>query len=193
MTLSCDMTPVSYTHLDVYKRQAYWPPDHIDFFEHLGSSLEAELARYHAVIFFESAAVGGLGIEGGNPTRIENIAEAAEMCIRDRYSRDTTDPARKEAYMHMVREVMPKARAIEQVFKERLLATGWEGPGMEEALRQFRAEAALFRAENLPLMAETQALGARYDEIIGGLTVQFDGAEPVSYTHLDVYKRQSPA
>ena len=61
---------------------AYWPPDHIDFFEHLGSSLEAELARYHAVIFFESAAVGGLGIEGGNPTRIENIAEAAALDAR---------------------------------------------------------------------------------------------------------------
>ncbi|HQZ72124.1 MAG TPA: M3 family oligoendopeptidase [Anaerolineae bacterium] len=106
----------------------------------------------------------------------ERLQEAMSL-VSIEYSRDTTDPARKEAYMHMVREVMPKARAIEQVFKERLLATGWEGPGMEEALRQFRAEAALFRAENLPLMAETQALGARYDEIIGGLTVQFDGAE----------------
>ena len=61
---------------------AYWPPDHIEYFQSLGSSLEAELARYHAVIFFESAAVGGLGIEGGNPTRIENLAEAAALDAR---------------------------------------------------------------------------------------------------------------
>lgn len=61
---------------------AYWPPDHVDFFEHVGSSLEAELARYHAVIFFESAAVGGLGIEGGNPARIESVAEAAALDAR---------------------------------------------------------------------------------------------------------------
>jgi predicted ATPase len=61
---------------------AYWPPDHVGFFDHLGSSLEAELQRYHAVIFFESAAVGGLDIEGGNPTRIENIAEAAALNAR---------------------------------------------------------------------------------------------------------------
>lgn len=61
---------------------AYWPPDHVDFFEHMGSSLDAELRRYHAVIFFESAAVGGLGIEGGNPTRIEGLAEAAKLDAR---------------------------------------------------------------------------------------------------------------
>lgn len=61
---------------------AYWPPDHVGFFEHMGSSLEAELSRYHAVIFFESAAVGGLGIEGGNPTRIESLAEAAALNTR---------------------------------------------------------------------------------------------------------------
>jgi len=31
------------------------------------------------VIFFESAAVGGLGIEGGNPARIESLNEAARL------------------------------------------------------------------------------------------------------------------
>lgn len=61
---------------------AYWPeslggPD--DFFRPLGTTLEHELARYDAVIFFESAAVGGISIEGGNPQRIENIAEAVAL------------------------------------------------------------------------------------------------------------------
>ena len=61
---------------------AYWPDSDGDFFAALGTTLEAELARYDAVIFFESAAVGGMCIEGGNPTRIESDAEAAGLDAR---------------------------------------------------------------------------------------------------------------
>jgi predicted ATPase len=58
---------------------AYWPGDPNDFFAALGTTLEAELARYDEVIFFETAAVGGLAIEGGNPTRIETVDEAVSL------------------------------------------------------------------------------------------------------------------
>jgi hypothetical protein len=58
---------------------AYWPGEPAGFFEAMGTSLDAELARYDGVIFFESAAVGGLGIEGGNPARKESLEEAAAL------------------------------------------------------------------------------------------------------------------
>jgi len=58
---------------------AYWPDDGETFFEAVGSSEQAELARYDAVIFFESAAVGGISVEGGNPTRIESNEQALEL------------------------------------------------------------------------------------------------------------------
>lgn len=58
---------------------AYWPGDPHEFFHALGTTLEAELARYDAVIFFESAAVGGMSIEGGNPVRNESLNEAAAL------------------------------------------------------------------------------------------------------------------
>lgn len=61
---------------------AYWPGDPDAFFRSVGSSLEAELARYDAVIFFETAAVGGMSIEGGNPTRLESNAEAVALDAR---------------------------------------------------------------------------------------------------------------
>jgi len=61
---------------------AYWPTAPEAYFAALGTTLERELARYDAVIFFESAAVGNLAIEGGNPTRIESIREAAELDAR---------------------------------------------------------------------------------------------------------------
>ncbi|MEM7433607.1 MAG: AAA family ATPase [Myxococcota bacterium] len=62
---------------------AYWPEDEpLGFFETLGTSLETQLARYDAVLFFESAAVGDIEIEGGNPTRTEDNTEARRLDVR---------------------------------------------------------------------------------------------------------------
>jgi len=59
---------------------AYWPAGvENGFFAHVGSSLEDELRRYDAVIFFETAASTGLTIEGGNPQRIESNRRAVEL------------------------------------------------------------------------------------------------------------------
>jgi len=55
---------------------AYWPGPAEEFFRAMGTTFEAELSRYDAVVFFESAAVGGLYIEGGNPARVETQDEA---------------------------------------------------------------------------------------------------------------------
>lgn len=57
----------------------YWPDASPDFFESLGTSLDKELKRYDAVIFFETAAVGGISIEGGNPIRVESLEEAITL------------------------------------------------------------------------------------------------------------------
>lgn len=58
---------------------AYWPGEPHHFFDDIGSTLEKELARYDAVIFFESAAVGHMSIEGGNPVRNESIEQAIAL------------------------------------------------------------------------------------------------------------------
>ncbi|MEO7999409.1 MAG: AAA family ATPase [Gemmatimonadaceae bacterium] len=58
---------------------AYWPGTTEEFFHTLESSLELELARYDGVIFFESAAVGGCSIEGGNPVRSETMEQAVRL------------------------------------------------------------------------------------------------------------------
>jgi predicted ATPase len=57
----------------------YWPDEPHDFFKALDTSLTAELERYDAVIFFETAAVGNIQIEGGNPIRIETNQEAVVL------------------------------------------------------------------------------------------------------------------
>ena len=58
---------------------AYWPGPSDEYFKASGTTLDTELARYDAVIFFESAAVGGASIEGGNPIRNETTEQAVAL------------------------------------------------------------------------------------------------------------------
>lgn len=58
---------------------AYWPSGSDGFFEDIRSTLEREMSRYDAVIFFESAAVGHMSIEGGNPIRNESLEQAVKL------------------------------------------------------------------------------------------------------------------
>lgn len=61
----------------------YWPDQaDDDFYDSLRTTFEEEIRRYDAVIFFETAAVGNLAIEGGNPARTESIAEAVSLDSR---------------------------------------------------------------------------------------------------------------
>lgn len=55
---------------------AYWPACDEDFFSYMGTSLDEEIAGYDGVVFFQTAALGGLSIEGGNACRNENMQEA---------------------------------------------------------------------------------------------------------------------
>jgi len=62
---------------------AFWPEEApAGFFETMETTLERELERYDAVIFFESAAVGDISIEGGNPARTESNEQARELDMR---------------------------------------------------------------------------------------------------------------
>ncbi len=62
---------------------AYWPDGIESFLRELNTSVEREYERYHAVIFFESAASGGAEPDRStNPYRIETTTEAAQIDAR---------------------------------------------------------------------------------------------------------------
>lgn len=61
---------------------AYWPGHPSGYFKAVGTTLQKELLRYKVVIFFETAAVGGTSIEGGNRVRTESQEEAIELDSR---------------------------------------------------------------------------------------------------------------
>ncbi len=55
---------------------AYWPGSDEDFFQTMNTSLDEELNRYDAVIFFETAAKSGQEIKSNNPIRNESEEKA---------------------------------------------------------------------------------------------------------------------
>lgn len=58
---------------------AYWPDTEESFFKEMKTSLEVELAKYDAVIFFETAAICGQEISSNNPYRTESSDKAIEL------------------------------------------------------------------------------------------------------------------
>ncbi len=90
---------------------------------------------------------------------------------------DTADAEAEQRYNTFIGEVYPQVEAAEQQLKQKLLAGGLEPPGFEIPLRNMRAEAALFREANLPLLVENRKLGSEYNKIVGAQTVEWEGQE----------------
>ncbi len=86
---------------------------------------------------------------------------------------DTTDKEAEERFNRFIEEVMPPARKADQRLKEKLLASGLTPKGFEIPLRNMKAEAELFREENLPLMVEEQKLRNEYNRVVGAQTVEW--------------------
>jgi oligoendopeptidase F len=90
---------------------------------------------------------------------------------------NTADAEAEQRYLTFLSEVFPHVQAAEQRLKQKLLESGLEPAGLEIPLRNMRAEAALFREINLPLLVEDRKLGTQYDKVVGAQTVQWDGQE----------------
>ena len=117
-------------------------------------------------------------------------------CIEELYARlsvattvNTADQAAEEGMNKFLDGIFPNVMAAEQQLKEKLLASGLEPDGFGIPLRNMRAEADLFRAANLPLLAEQQKLAIQYDKILGAQTVAWEGQE-VTLTRLAINFQQ---
>ncbi len=87
---------------------------------------------------------------------------------------DKTADARMNSYLD---GIFPHMMAAEQKLKEKLLASKLKPKGFEIPLRNMQAEADLFRAANIPLLADQEKLAIEYDKIFGAQTVHWDGKE----------------
>lgn len=90
---------------------------------------------------------------------------------------NTADAEAEADYKNFLDAIYPAWQAAEQTLKEKLLASGLEPEGFAVPLRNLRAEAALFREANLPLLVEEQKLVNDFDKLIGAQTVLWEGEE----------------
>jgi oligoendopeptidase F len=104
--------------------------------------------------------------------------------ISERYARlnlavnqDTNDSAAERNLVEFLDQVYLKVKAIEQKLKEKLIASRLEPDGFSVPLHKMQSEAAIFRSENLALLAEERKLAAHYDRIIGAQTIDWEGGE----------------
>lgn len=75
----CDADTVLVFDRGVLDGAAYWPDGCEAFFDTLCGDAVAARERYDAVLFLESAAQGGLAIDGGNAARTEQQREAQRL------------------------------------------------------------------------------------------------------------------
>jgi oligoendopeptidase F len=101
---------------------------------------------------------------------------------------NTADSAARQRFDNFVDAVYPPAEAASQTLKQKLLASGLQPAGFEIALRNLRAQADLFRSENLPLLAEETKLSNQYDQIVGAQTVLWDGQEQTPAQLAPIYQ-----
>ena len=90
---------------------------------------------------------------------------------------DTTDAEAEKRYNAFLDTIYPHSQAAEQFLKEKLIASNLEPEGFDIPMRNMRAEAQIFRRENIPLLSEELKLSNEYDKIIGAQTVAWEGEQ----------------
>jgi oligoendopeptidase F len=87
---------------------------------------------------------------------------------------DTEVARRKQRFLE---DVNIPIQTADQQLKQQLLDSALQPDGFAIPLRNLRAETALYREANLPLLAEDKVLGDAYMEIGGSQMVMWDGKE----------------
>jgi len=102
-----------------------------------------------------------------------------EVSVRLNLASDlhTDDDAARARFHKFLDEVFPPTAAADQKLKQKLLVSGLEPDRFDVPLRNMRAEADLFREENLPLLTEHTKLGQAYGQILGKQALTWEGKE----------------
>ncbi|HEY1012700.1 MAG TPA: M3 family oligoendopeptidase [Herpetosiphonaceae bacterium] len=108
-------------------------------------------------------------------TRLSKLANEVQRRLRVATTRDTADQEAERRYFSFLEQIFPQVEQAEQNLTQKVLASGVEPPDFAVPLKKMRADAALFREENLALAVEEQQLAAQYHKIIGGQTVEWQG------------------
>ncbi len=110
-------------------------------------------------------------------TALASLVQEVGTRLRIALDLHADDPELEKRYTAFLEGVGEPAQAAEQVLKRKLLESGLEPEGFAIPLRNMRAEAALYRAENLPLYTEHEKTALEYDKLVSARTVSWEGEE----------------
>ncbi|MBI5570028.1 MAG: M3 family oligoendopeptidase [Desulfomonile tiedjei] len=110
-------------------------------------------------------------------TRVSELVDEVSSRLHVATTVNTADVEAERRFHRFLDEVYPSVEQAEQRLRTKLLDAGVEPRGFEIPLVRMRAEAELFREENIPLTVEEHKLSMEYDKIVGAQTVQWEGQE----------------
>jgi len=91
----------------------------------------------------------------------------------------TDDKEIEERFLHWIENISPKTDPWETKLQQKLLDSPYARQLDQDRfgvmLKQWRADVELFREENIPLFVEVTKLNKRYDQIVGGMEIDFRG------------------
>ncbi len=91
----------------------------------------------------------------------------------------TDDEAAQKAYADYIEAVVPRLKPVSFDLDRRLveLSSRFASPRHAILVRDTKADVDLYRQENVPIETELAKLSQAYDQLIGAMTVQFEGQE----------------
>ncbi|HAF62490.1 MAG TPA: M3 family oligoendopeptidase [Anaerolineaceae bacterium] len=108
------------------------------------------------------------------------VSEASSELFERLYVATSVNTADEEAEQNLkdfMEKTYPQVMEKSQQLKEKLLESKLVPHGFDVPMRNMRAEAALFRKENIPLEVELNQLSVELDKILGAQTIQWEGEE----------------
>jgi len=106
-------------------------------------------------------------------SRLAELMEESYWRLYVATTTNTTDQDTQQRFSTFLDVTQPAARIAEQMLKTRLLGSGLEPPGFDIALRNMRADVALYRDGNIPLLGEEKTRGFEYQKIRGAQSVDW--------------------
>lgn len=114
-------------------------------------------------------------------SELEACLNEATSVIYIEMTCQTDDPDRAAAYKHVVEKIMPAVKPLDNELDKKYDELRRKFPldarRYEVYNRAVSTSLKLFRAENVPLQTEESLLSQKYQTIIGGMTVKFEGEE----------------
>ncbi|MCS7004351.1 MAG: M3 family oligoendopeptidase [Cytophagales bacterium] len=95
---------------------------------------------------------------------------------------DTENQEKAEHYKYFVTQIQPHIAPVSNKIDKKILASPFleelrQNPDYEMMIKELQKEVELFREENVPIIAEIQALQQQYAQITGSMTVHIQGKE----------------